>query len=307
MWSIMAAYNGVNGQPMTENPLMRDILHGEWGFDGVVMSDWFATRTTVPSATAALDLVMPGPAGPWGDALVAAVRAGEVDEALIDDKVVRILRLASRVGALEDAPAAAPGFDDAEVAATLRRAAAAGFVLARNEGVLPFDGSALKRVAIVGPNAADARTLGGGSATVFPPYTVSPLDGLRAALGDGVEVAHAIGVTPSDRIPVAGPPWIHTPGGDPGSRCASSRPTARSSPPRSAPAAPSPGWARSATGSRSATSRGSRSTPSSARPTRGPTRSPARASGATSCRSAASRCSTTSSSSRRGRTSSRAS
>ena len=104
VWSIMAAYNGVNGQPMTENPLMRDILHGEWGFDGVVMSDWFATRTTVPSAVAALDLVMPGPHGPWGDALVAAVRAGEVDEALIDDKVTRILRLASRVGALEDAP-----------------------------------------------------------------------------------------------------------------------------------------------------------------------------------------------------------
>ena len=217
VWSIMAAYNGVNGQPMTENPLMRDILHGEWGFDGVVMSDWFATRTTVPSAVAALDLVMPGPHGPWGDALIAAVRAGEVDEALIDDKVTRILRLASRVGALDDAePAAAPQFDDAEVAATLRRAAAAGFVLARNEGVLPLDRSALTRVAIVGPNAADARTLGGGSATVFPPYTISPLDGLRAALGDAAEVAHSIGVTPSDRIPVAGPPWIHTPGGDPG-------------------------------------------------------------------------------------------
>ena len=89
-------------------------------------------------------------------------------------------------------------------------------MLARNEGVLPLDRSALTRVAIVGPNAADARTLGGGSATVFPPYTISPLDGLRAALGDAAEVAHAIGVTPSDRIPVAGPPWIHTPGGDPG-------------------------------------------------------------------------------------------
>ena len=103
------------------------------------------------------------------------------------------------------------------MAATLRRAAAAGFVLARNEGAaLPLDGSALARVAVVGPNAAAARTLGGGSATVFPPYTVSPLDGLRAALGDGVEVEHAIGVTPSSRVPVAGPPWIHTPGGDPG-------------------------------------------------------------------------------------------
>ena len=218
VWSVMAAYNGVNGHPMTENPLMRDILHGEWDFDGVVMSDWFATRTTVPSAAAALDLVMPGPAGPWGDALVAAVRAGEVDEATIDDKVVRILRLASRVGALEGSPAGtAPEYDDAEVAATVRRAAAAGFVLARNEGAaLPLDGSALARVAVIGPNAAAARTLGGGSATVFPPYTVSPLEGLRAALGDGIEVEHAIGVTPSSRVPVARPPWILTPGGEPG-------------------------------------------------------------------------------------------
>src|SRR5215204_1535842 len=120
VWSVMAAYNGVNGHPMTESALLRDILHDEWGFDGVVMSDWFATRTTVPSANAALDLVMPGPAGPWGDALIDAVRAGEVDEATIDDKVIRILRLASRVGALEGSSAgAAPGYDDAEVAATL--------------------------------------------------------------------------------------------------------------------------------------------------------------------------------------------
>ena len=130
VWSVMAAYNGVNGRPMTESPLLRDILHGEWGFDGVVMSDWFATRTTAASADAALDLVMPGPAGPWGDALIAAVRAGEVDEATIDDKVLRILRLAPRVGALVGSPAgAAPELDDAEVAATLRRAAASGFVL----------------------------------------------------------------------------------------------------------------------------------------------------------------------------------
>ena len=218
VWSVMAAYNGVNGQPMTESPLLRDILHDEWDFDGVVMSDWFATRTTAPTANAALDLVMPGPAGPWGDALIDAVRAGEVDEATIDDKVTRILRLASRVGAVEGSSAvAAPELAEDEVAATLRRAAAAGFVLARNEGAaLPLDGSALARVAVVGPNAAAARTLGGGSATVFPPYTVSPLDGLRAALGQAVEVEHAIGVTPSSRVPVAGPPWVETPGGDPG-------------------------------------------------------------------------------------------
>ena len=218
VWSVMAAYNGVGGEPMTESALLRDVLHGEWGFDGVVMSDWFATRSTQASARAALDLVMPGPGGPWGEALAAAVRDGDVDEACVDDKVLRILRLAARAGALEEASAAAaPALGDAEAAATLRRAATAGFVLARNDGrVLPLDASALGRVAVVGPNAAVPRTMGGGSATVFPPYAVSPLDGLRAALPAGVEVEHAAGVRPSSRIPPAGAPWLHAPGGGPG-------------------------------------------------------------------------------------------
>jgi beta-glucosidase len=202
---------------MTESPLLRDILQGEWGFDGVVMSDWFAARSTQASAAAGLDLLMPGPAGPWGRALVAAVRDGSVDEAAVDDKLLRILRLAARVGALVGgAPAAAPpSYDDASVASTLRGVAAAGFVLVRNErSPLPLDSSALSRVAVIGPNAAAPRTVGGGSATVFAPYVVSPLEGLRAALGSGVEVEHRVGVWPSSRIPVAGAPWVRTPGGD---------------------------------------------------------------------------------------------
>ncbi|WP_329310644.1 beta-glucosidase family protein [Streptomyces sp. NBC_01262] len=216
VWAVMAAYNGVNGHPMTESPLLREVLHDDWGFDGLVMSDWFAARTTEPSARAALDLVMPGPIGPWGDALVAAVREGKVDEALVDDKVLRLLRLAARVGALSDVPTTAlpPQYDAASVAARLRETAAAGFVLARNEDTaLPLDRAALSRIAVLGPNAATARTLGGGSATVFPPYTVSPLDGIRAALGDGVEVTHAIGVTPQTRTPVAGPSFLRHPDG----------------------------------------------------------------------------------------------
>ncbi|MFE4962746.1 beta-glucosidase [Streptomyces sp. NPDC056660] len=216
VWAVMAAYNGVNGHPMTESPLLREVLHDDWGFDGLVMSDWFATRTTEPSARAALDLVMPGPIGPWGDALVAAVRKGKVDEALVDDKVLRLLRLAARVGALSGVPATArpPEYDTASVAARLRETAAAGFVLARNEdAVLPLDRTALSRVAVLGPNAAVARTLGGGSATVFPPYTVSPLDGLRVALGDGVEVTHGVGVTPQTRTPAAALSYLRHPDG----------------------------------------------------------------------------------------------
>src|SRR3954451_4134003 len=125
-WAVMAAYNGVNGATMTESPLLRDVLKDEWAFDGVVMSDWYAARSTEAAGNAALDLAMPGPTGPWGDALVEAVRAGRVSERAIDDKVLRILRLAARVGALEGTEPATPAaWSDDEVAAELRSTAAA--------------------------------------------------------------------------------------------------------------------------------------------------------------------------------------
>jgi beta-glucosidase len=169
MWAVMAAYNGVNGHTMTESPLLDDILKDEWGFDGLVISDWFAARSLI-AADAGLDLVMPGPNGPWGDALVEAVRAGQIAETRIDDKVLRLLRLAARVGALDGVPPATPlaePLPGGRISAQLRKAAAAGFVLTRNDNVggapaLPLQ--APKRVAVLGPNAEHPRTLGGGSA-----------------------------------------------------------------------------------------------------------------------------------------------
>ncbi len=107
-WAVMAAYNTVNGTTMTESPMLRAVLHDEWGFDGVIVTDWYAGRSTEAAARAGLDLVMPGPTGPWRGALVTAVREGRVDETDVDAKVVRLLRLASRVGALADGPAALP-------------------------------------------------------------------------------------------------------------------------------------------------------------------------------------------------------
>jgi beta-glucosidase len=217
VWAVMAAYNGVNGHTMTESPLLRDVLQEEWGFDGVTMTDWYAGRS-LAAASAGLDLLMPGPDGPWGDELVAAVKAGTVDEAVVDDKLRRILRLAARVGALDGVVAPAPPAppSDDEVSTRLRAAATAGFVLARNEAaVLPLDPSGLRRVAVLGPNASTARTLGGGSATVFPPHTVSPLDGLRAALGD-TEVVHARGGRSTGRLPAAPPELIRRADGRPG-------------------------------------------------------------------------------------------
>jgi beta-glucosidase len=206
-WAVMAAYNAVNGPTMTESPMLADVLKGEWDWDGLVMSDWYATRSTELAGNGALDLAMPGPTGPWGDALVAAVRDGRVSEAAVDDKVLRLLRLAARVGALEGTEPATPRpWSDEEVAAELRSTAAASFVLARNEDLLPLQRG--ERVALIGPNAAQARTLGGGSATVFPPYTVSPLDGLREAFAD---VRHGIGVRASTRVAPIAPDLLAAP------------------------------------------------------------------------------------------------
>ncbi|MFD3717090.1 glycoside hydrolase family 3 C-terminal domain-containing protein [Streptomyces sp. NPDC058674] len=109
VWLVMSAYNKVNGTTMSESPLLAEPLKGEWGFDGVVVSDWGAGRSTVASAAAAQDLLMPGPDGPWGKALVEAVERGQVPAGAVRDKVRRLLRLAARVGALDGARAGAAG------------------------------------------------------------------------------------------------------------------------------------------------------------------------------------------------------
>ncbi|GAA4966976.1 glycoside hydrolase family 3 C-terminal domain-containing protein [Pseudonocardia tropica] len=217
-WALMSAYNAVNGPTMSENPLLAEPLTGEWGFDGLVVSDWGAVRTTEASANAEQHLVMPGPVGAWGGRLVAAVRDGRVAEATVDDKVRRLLRLAARVGALDGVgapPVAAPAAEDGPTVA--RELAAAGSVLVRNTGELPWDAATLGTVAVLGHNAELARTQGGGSATVRPAAVVSPLEGLRAVLGGdrvryrlGAQVAE--GVQPFDpgRItnPVTGGPGL---------------------------------------------------------------------------------------------------
>ena len=233
---VMSAYNAVNGVTLSESPLLAEPLKGEWGFDGVVVSDWGAVRSTVESARAEQDLTMPGPHDLWAAPLVEAVRAGTVAEAAIDAKLRRILRLAARVGALAgfgsaahisvdrsgagsaDGPADGPDWalgpaigdpergtpaqapDLAAVRPLLRRAVSAGAVLLRNESVLPnerpllpLDPASLRRVAVIGPNAATVRLQGGGSAGVFPASVVTPLDGIRRALAGVAEVVYAVG------------------------------------------------------------------------------------------------------------------
>ncbi|HEY2297806.1 MAG TPA: glycoside hydrolase family 3 C-terminal domain-containing protein, partial [Jatrophihabitans sp.] len=147
------------------------------------------------------DLVMPGPSTPWADGkLVAAVRAGEVPETVIDTKLRRLLLLAGRVGALEAAPVRERRASAIDAAPLLRHAAAAGMVLVRNDGVLPLEVSTLRRVAVLGPAARHIRVQGGGSAWVSPPYTVSPVDGLTAACGDAVEIVTTDGAVIDERL-----------------------------------------------------------------------------------------------------------
>jgi beta-glucosidase len=173
---VMAAYNSVNGAFMTANRhLLHDLLKGEWGFRGVVISDWSATYTTGPSARAGLDLVMPGPHGPWGDQLVAEVKAGKVAESDIDDKVSRLIGLAQRVGALNgsvDGEAShhlSTGSRELVDPSLMRELTARSFVLLSNpRGLLPLRTVNVERVALIGPNAVDPQTQGGGSVRVLP-------------------------------------------------------------------------------------------------------------------------------------------
>src|SRR5450759_1171745 len=195
---VMAAYNSVNGAFMCENlTLLRDLLKTEWGFRGVVVSDWSATSTTVASATAGLDLVMPGPDGPWGEHLVAAVRAGTVPEAEVDDKVSRLLGLARRVGALDGAGhtdgshahagSAAPELVDSRL---LREVTARSFVLLTNpRELLPLEAGKVRKIALIGPNAIDPTTQGGGSVRVLPAVRTDLAKSLRAAFGSAAALS----------------------------------------------------------------------------------------------------------------------
>jgi beta-glucosidase len=212
-WSVMAAYNRLHGTYCSEHPLLAGLLKGEWRFDGVIMSDWYGAHSTVPAATAGLDLEMPGPAQWFGSHLAGAVRAGDVSESVLDDKVRRVLVLLDRAGGL-DGPEAGPelSIDDPEDRAVARRAATESFVLLSNPGsTLPIaagaasgdvTGAAKPLLAVIGPNAAVAMIQGGGSARVSPFAPVTPLAGLRERFGETFRVEHERGCSSYKQTPV---------------------------------------------------------------------------------------------------------
>jgi beta-glucosidase len=202
-WAIMTGYNRLGGTFCSEHVrLLEDILRREWGFDGLVMSDWGGTHGAVASVRAGLDLEMPGPAKVRANLIAEAERDADTSAA-VRDRALQVLRLVERTGGFAAPPDVR---DDAEteteypdVRALIRRAGAEGMVLLKNAGLLPLPADA--RVAVVGPNAAVARVMGGGSAQINAHRQVSPLDGLRAALGSD-RVEHAAGCDNDRYLPV---------------------------------------------------------------------------------------------------------
>jgi beta-glucosidase len=177
-WLVMAAYNKVNGTPMTESVrLLRDVLKNEWGFDGVVISDWHAARSTHATALATLDLSMPGPDSPWGALLVQAVDEGLVTEELLDDKVARLLRLARRVGALTE-PAAKAVATPAAGSTALTSTAVSSPALSSPA----FDGIAIARPG--GPASVPSPTLANGVTASGPRPVLVDADLLRHAAAE---------------------------------------------------------------------------------------------------------------------------
>lgn len=193
-WGIMSSYNRLNGTYTAENHwLLTEVLRGGWGYDGIVMSDWFGSRTTAPTVNAGLDLEMPGPTRDRGAKLVAAVAAGEVSRDMIRTRVMNILRWLDRTGALSDTSEWEERADvRPEHSALIRRAGAAGTVLLTNDGTLPLTVGGT--IAVIGPNAKVAQIMGGGSSQLNPHYRVSPWDALVERLGEG-RLTHATGCT----------------------------------------------------------------------------------------------------------------
>lgn len=202
-WTVMSAYNRVNGIFASEHDrLINKVLKQEWGFDGVVVSDWGAAKSTVGSANGGLDLEMPGPARVFGADLAKALASGEVSEATLDDHVLRVLRLIARCGLLDGNPKQSQAaLCTPEHRAIARKAASDGMVLLKNDrGVLPL--KEVDSVAIIGALADYPAIQGGGSSQVSPDRIVTPLEGLQEALAGAADLKFERALDPEPRPPI---------------------------------------------------------------------------------------------------------
>jgi beta-glucosidase len=193
-WTLMCAYNRINGTHASQHEwLLTSILRNEWGFDGLVMSDWGAVHDRVAALAAGLDLEMPPNLGVSDVAIIDAVRSGHLDEAVLDTAVRRVLQLVRR------ATGGSAGRDEFDVDAhhaLARDVARDCAVLLKNESdSLPLQLSSGQTLAVIGEFARTPRFQGAGSSQVNPTRVDNPLDELRAAAPDGVDVAFAAGFT----------------------------------------------------------------------------------------------------------------
>jgi len=191
-WTVMASYNKVNGVHAAQNPwLLAKVLRAEWGFDGVVVSDWGAVLDPVAAAAAGLDLEMPGTGGSSAARLAAAVNAGRLDEAVIDQAAARLLKMLGRAAAASGAPGEV---DFARHHALARRAAAESAVLLKNESaILPLDPTGGMTLAVIGEIARTPKFQGAGSSQVSATQVDSALDAIREAVGEHPRVSFAPG------------------------------------------------------------------------------------------------------------------
>jgi len=195
--AVMNSYNLINGDHATQNKFLNlDVLKGDWGFKGILMSDWDATYDGVAAANNGLDMEMPGPRFMNSKVLTPAVHSGDVKESTIDDKVLRILRTELRYG-FTTRPQFSPEYPTYSVAdrAVALKGALESITMLKNSGhFLPLDPAKVKTVAVIGPNAWPAIVGGGGSseATAFEP--VSLLTGIGNLLGPNVHLLYARGL-----------------------------------------------------------------------------------------------------------------
>ncbi len=214
--AVMTGYNRLNGTYCSEHDwLLGDVLRDDWGFEGIVMTDWFSAGDTVDSARAGLDLQMPGPARFFGPPLAEAVDAGQVDSEILDRQAGRILHVVDRVRAWEDpAESVERSIDLPQHRELAREAACESAVLLANAGVLPLHKPS--SIAAVGPGWSRANLMGGGSAQLRPHYRIAPIEALRERLATGVELVHEAGCSIDRSAPALARPHVHTPDGHPG-------------------------------------------------------------------------------------------
>ena len=205
--SVMTSYNRINGPYAADSTwLLRDVLRGEWSFDGMVVSDWFGLHSTAEGVVAGLDLEMPGPTLHRGQALIDAVERGDVPAGLVRECARNILNIMERTGGIDVPPGAEITRDDAADTAVLRRASAASMVLLRNESigdvpVLPLSIKGVNSIAVLGPNASTAMVQGGGSAHVTPTRVSHPLDAITDRVGKTVRIEHSPGCNINKKLP----------------------------------------------------------------------------------------------------------